>query len=38
MRHTMSNHITLGMMDAALCNIIFFSFMDCIQAYNVIYN
>lgn len=38
MRNTMSNHIASGMMDATLCNIIFLSFMDCVQAHNVIYN
>lgn len=29
MKNVMSNHIALGMMDAALHNIIFFIFMDC---------
>lgn len=38
MRHTMSNHIALDMMDAALWNIIFLSCMDCVQEHNVIYN
>lgn len=38
MRHTVNNHIASGMMDAALCDIIFLSFIDCVQAHNVIYN
>lgn len=37
MRHTMSTHIASGMMDDALCDIIFSRFMDYVQARDAIY-
>lgn len=37
-KHTVSNHTASGMIDAAFCNIIFLSFMDSVQAHNVIFN
>lgn len=34
----MSNHIASGMMDDALCDIIFSSFMHYVQAHDAIYS